>query len=280
MQPATSYLICATPRSGSTLLCEALTNTGLAGCPKEYFEALKDTGRPRRPQEYFDPSDTEITTLLQDIARLDDDHEPPLHPKGENYRDYLARVMVEGTTPNGVFGAKVMWEYFDDFVQHLHSIPEYEGIVAPLLLPTIFPDLHYIRMTRSDKVRQAISLWKAVQTQAWKMEEALHPHELHHRRKLVFHYRAIDYLRQRLVDNEAAWQRHFEHYGIEPMLVVYEDLVASYEETALNILRFLRVPIPPNFAFAERRMKQQADTLSEDWVRRYYAFQQKREKAG
>jgi LPS sulfotransferase NodH len=36
-QPTRSYLICATPRSGSTLLCEALRITGLAGNPDEYF---------------------------------------------------------------------------------------------------------------------------------------------------------------------------------------------------------------------------------------------------
>ena len=37
MQPTLSYMICATPRSGSTLLCKALQNTGLAGKPDEYF---------------------------------------------------------------------------------------------------------------------------------------------------------------------------------------------------------------------------------------------------
>src|SRR5919204_6001172 len=51
--PSRSYLICATPRSGSTLLCEALKSTGVAGVPDEYFEALRHSGRPRRPQEYF-----------------------------------------------------------------------------------------------------------------------------------------------------------------------------------------------------------------------------------
>ena len=90
----------------------------------------------------------------------------------------------------------------------------------------------------------------------------------------------IDRVLDRDPHNEAAWQRYFEYYGIEPMLVVYEDLVEAYEETALNILHYLRVPVPENFAFAERRMKQQADMLSEDWVRRFYAFEQKREKAG
>ena len=37
MQILTSYLICATQRSGSYLLCEALKNTGIAGKPEEYF---------------------------------------------------------------------------------------------------------------------------------------------------------------------------------------------------------------------------------------------------
>ena len=37
MQPHISYLICATNRSGSFLLCEALKNTGVAGQPEEYF---------------------------------------------------------------------------------------------------------------------------------------------------------------------------------------------------------------------------------------------------
>ncbi len=53
MQPQRSYLVCATPRSGSTLVCHALEETGVAGRPEEYFEALRHSGRPRRPEEYF-----------------------------------------------------------------------------------------------------------------------------------------------------------------------------------------------------------------------------------
>ena len=43
MQLLCSYLICATPHSGSTLLCEALKNTGSAGWPEEYFAVVKNT---------------------------------------------------------------------------------------------------------------------------------------------------------------------------------------------------------------------------------------------
>ena len=45
-----SYLVCATQRSGSTLLCELLKDTGVAGRPEEYFEATRDTGAAAPPR--------------------------------------------------------------------------------------------------------------------------------------------------------------------------------------------------------------------------------------
>ncbi|MGZ4261677.1 MAG: Stf0 family sulfotransferase, partial [Solirubrobacteraceae bacterium] len=39
--PTKAYLVCATPRSGSTLLCEMLRETGRAGVPLEHFEILR-----------------------------------------------------------------------------------------------------------------------------------------------------------------------------------------------------------------------------------------------
>ena len=70
--PAHSYLVCATERSGSTLLCELLAGTGVAGRPEEYFEFLSATGRVRQPREYFpDDADPEILELLAPL-------EPPL----------------------------------------------------------------------------------------------------------------------------------------------------------------------------------------------------------
>ena len=50
----TAYLVCATQRSGSTLLCELLKGTEVAGVPDEYFEELRATGIPRQAQEYFE----------------------------------------------------------------------------------------------------------------------------------------------------------------------------------------------------------------------------------
>ena len=53
--PTSSYLICTTPRSGSTFLSEALASTGVAGRPEEYFQQLGATGQQRTPTDYLGP---------------------------------------------------------------------------------------------------------------------------------------------------------------------------------------------------------------------------------
>ena len=240
MRPHTSYIVCGTPRCGSSLLCEALKNTGIAG----------------RPEEYFWQGDEPFWSKRWGVS---------------TYADYLDKALEEGTTPNGVFGAKVMWGYFDDFVSRLRQIPGYGGLAVPNLMQTVFPNLHYIWVTRRDKVRQAVSFWKAVQTNiwAWSTDEPPVP-----AKEPTFDFEAIDYLVQEIVTHEAAWQQYFSECGVTPFTVIYEDLVLAYEEAALQVLQYLNIPIPENLVFAERRLKKQADTLSEEWVQRYYNLKQ------
>ncbi len=278
MQPHTSYLVCATPRSGSTLLCEALTNTQQAGYPAEYFEALRASGLPTRPKEYFEGvENSDITRILGNYSRIDE--RPP--QRFANYSDYLHAVLEKGTTSNGVFGAKVMWGYFGDFVGNIRQIPHYREMAVSDSLLAIFPNLHYILVSRLDKVRQAVSLWKAIQTQTWRIDE----HEVssnsttlsrHQESELVFNFAAIDHLVQRITQHDAAWQHYFTCLGIQPFTVVYEELVSTYEATAIAILRYLGVPTPEHLTFAPRTMQQQSNTLSEEWVERFWAIKQER----
>ena len=169
--PTRSYLVCATPRSGSTLLCDLLDQTGIAGHPEEYFEALRHSGLPRRPHEYFDPErHANIVERLAFREMPDGAATPSDLWRPETYDRYLAWALDEGTTGNGVFGAKLMWGYLGDFATLLRGIDGMAGLPVPELLGRAFPDLHYVRITRQDKVRQAVSLWRAVQTQAWQRE--------------------------------------------------------------------------------------------------------------
>ncbi len=271
MQPRISYLVCATPRSGSTLLCEALTNTGLAGYPKEYFEALKETGLPRSPRDYFKKtSNRELLDLIGNYSR--GDNAAPILTGFTSYSDYLTNALEKGTTPNGVFGAKLMWGYLEDFLFYLRDVPAYKDLPVPQLFATIFPNLHYIHISRQDKVRQAISLWRAIQTWSWRREQG--GASSRPARELVFNYAAIDHLVQRTLVHEEAWKQYFAENAIQPFSVVYEELTGAYQETALQILRYLKIPLPAPVTFGERQMKQQADTLSEGWYEHYHQIKQ------
>jgi LPS sulfotransferase NodH len=61
-----AHLVCATPRSGSTLLCELLKEAGVAGRPEEYFETLRSTSCPRQPRQYFEGA-PEVQALLPEV---------------------------------------------------------------------------------------------------------------------------------------------------------------------------------------------------------------------
>jgi len=273
MQPHTCYLVCATPRSGSTFLYDILNNTGIAGQPKEYFQPPIV-----RPQDYFETEEhTDVATLLAGSWPDSDPVEPAVWD-GSDYADYLMKVLEKSTTPNGVFGAKVMWGHLDYFLDKLWGLPQYREFPAPDLLSKVFPNLHYIWIRRQEKLRQAVSLWKAIQTWTWKAGEPPKGGFSYPAREPLFHYEAIGYLLQQLLAHEAAWQQYFNANGIKPFTVVYEEWTSAYEATALNILQYLHIPIPKNLVVAEPPMQRQADALSEEWVRQYQAQKREREE--
>jgi LPS sulfotransferase NodH len=172
-----------------------------------------------------------------------------------------------------VFGAKIMWAYLDEFVAKLRQIPQYAVVPFQHLLGAVFPRLHYIYMTRRDTVRQAISHWKALQTNVWGWTgEPLPPLA----QPPLFDFAAIDGLVQATIAHDAAWQRYFAMCSVTPLTVVYEELVEAYKETALRILRYLQVEIPPALMFGPRLMQKQADTQSEEWVQRYLEIKNRR----
>ena len=264
--PTRCYFVCATPRSGSTLLCHLLDQTGIAGHPEEYYEALRHSGVPRRPHEYFDPA--RHANIIERLAfrELPDggEHRPSPLWDPASYERYIARTLEQGTTDNGVFGAKLMWGYLGDFADLLRGIPGNAGLAVPDLLARIFPGVRYVRITRQDKVRQAVSLWKAVQTQAWREEarrdaSAAEP---------VFSFRAINYLVRLLTAHDASWDAYFLGLGLEPLKLTYEELAEAPEPAVRRVLDALGIAAPQQLALDAPELKVQADERSEEWVRR------------
>lgn len=237
------YLICATPRSGSTLLCEALRNTGLAGNPDEYFGPMH---------------------VARWSAKWGD-----LTEQG-----YFQRALEQGRGANGVWGAKVMRLYWQDFMAMLQKISQTPDLSDAELLETLFPGLKYLFITRRNKVRQAVSWLKFVQGSAWFWTET-DPERLD---QVEFKPNVIDdFLRQTAI-HESAWMEFFAQTGAQPYTVVYEEFVELYEETAAGILDYLEIDRPSSLTFGARRLKKQADALSDEWVQRYLELNRHREQ--
>ncbi len=270
VEPQRSYLVCATPRSGSTLLCESLELTGVAGRPREYFEALKETGVPRRPREYFwGLRSPEVLRLLPHDAQLDRDSERVATWSRDDYARHLDAAIHEGTTANGVFGAKMMWGYFDDFLELTRGIPRFGGMGDGSLLTAAFPNLDYVFVSRSDKVRQAVSLWRALQTWVWRKAEGHSADEPLPDRRAVYSFDAIDHLLDQLRRHEDAWRGFFFRIGRQPLPVLYEEVAGDLDATVDRVLGALALKRPAASAPVAQPMSRQSDDLSESWVQNY-----------
>ena len=278
MTPEISYLICATPRSGSTLLSQALKDTGIAGCPEEHFEVLLETGQPRQPRDYFQRSnDPEVWALLDDpefqvvlgeyggrYAEHPARRDPSWHPP--DFEKLVEKALRRGTTENGVLGTKIMWAYFRDFVRLAHRTPGLEEIRPCDVPASVLPNLRrFIWIRRRDTTRQAVSLWKALQTQEWRRDSE----EDTGGQGLRFSFAAVGHLKLRIDEHNVAWRAYFERCDTERLEVVYEDFVEAYEESVLGLLNALGIPLPEGFTVTEPKMRRQSDELSEEWVHLY-----------
>lgn len=237
-KPTLRYWICATPRTGGSLLSQWLGATGVAGHPAEYF------WRDNEPafQEHWHVS---------------------------SYAGYLDRALHHGTTPNGVFGAKLdAGGYLEHFESRLRTIPQFSDpdLSFQAIITSAFPNLKFIWITRRNKVRQAVSWWKAVQTNEWGRRQGNSPRA---GQEPVYNFAAIDQLTNESLMREAGWQAHFSEWQARPLTIVYEDFVDHYVETVAQVLDFLGITEPYTIREHEITLVRQADGLSEEWVQRY-----------
>jgi LPS sulfotransferase NodH len=245
--PAASYLVCASQRSGTTMLCRALADTGAAGRPEEYFLAVDEAAQPGwRCWE----------------------HGPYGRAHGARSReDYLQIVYRLGSTPNGVFGAKLMWNNVRWAVAKFREMPTFSGLDRAEVFHSAFPGLRIVNVTRRDRVRQAVSWARMAQDGVWVVsddEPALPKGQTEYNAKLIGGLEAL------IIEGERGWRDLYAELGVTPYDVVYEDFTSDdgYEETVRGVLGHLgllsdglRVPRP--------RTTRQSDDLNDAWVARY-----------
>ena len=141
LHPTCAYVICTNPRSGSWLLSEGLSATGVAGNPREWFNVLEEQQQRARWGRHGQG----------DVSPL----------------SYLSHVVSQGSTHNGVFGLKLHYYQLADLSAQLRRIDGFRDLPVEEAISAAFPEVRYIWLTRKDKARQAISYHRACQTDTW-----------------------------------------------------------------------------------------------------------------
>ncbi len=180
-------ILCSTPRSGSTLLAEAMYATGMLGCPDEFFN-----------HDENNKGDRDRTIMEQNWQRLG----------ATGFLDYCDRLHAHRASVNGVHGVKMHFKHFRGALERGY----FRRDVAR----------SFVWVRRSDKAAQAASLAIAITTQQWnsRMTPAVRgdveiPDEL-----LARCYRD-------LIFDDLRWEAHFGMFGILPLELGYDDLVGD-----------------------------------------------------
>ncbi|MEX0807851.1 MAG: Stf0 family sulfotransferase [Dongiaceae bacterium] len=224
------YLLLSQARTGGTFLCEALVRSGMAGVPAEYLNPAAIAAMSKRLGAI---GGIALAPLMQELER-------------------------RRTTSNGVFGL------------HLHL----EQLRKPLETPE--RSVQWLRrfdriilLVRRDKLAQAVSLERALQTSAWfqtaDLREDRTAPSLEIRPKMLTMHLV------RLFDQEALMRRSVAALGRPVLEIDYESLDSDFASLWSRVTEFLDLePIPVASVLPD--LERMRDASNDVMVERYMAI--------
>jgi LPS sulfotransferase NodH len=252
-----TLILASTPRTGSTLLCSVLEDSGMAGHAKEFLNPLLMVGADRR----LPGADLRLSPLwtrpilagtravgrgkfLQRRIGLD------RLIRTAAVRPYLREQQRRTSSPNGVFAINLHWG-------HWRRATETWGLTAD----DIGPERIWVWLTRRDLLLQAVSMSIAVQTDSWQAtKEAKKP--------AVYDAGLIAHWVTNFAAANRSWATWFDRQEISPILAPYEDVVADIAAHAQRVFTAIgvevdSVPLPS--------LKQQTTSRNAEWAEKFLA---------
>ncbi len=239
-QPTKSYRIWHAPRVGSTLLCQLLSDTGLAGISGEHV-------------------------MVNDWSTLQKKYSV------DTYDELRDQIWQAGNGNSGIFGSKISAHH----EYHTHIVDEIAGLRDIQIRHSyeevwsdIFPNCKNLVITRLNKIEQSVSWWKAIQDNIWHITEDAPRHLPDSFYQDKYDFNALMHLHHETVLRDAATQDYLSRNNLDFITIVYEDLISDPGSVILKILDYLELDheniSTPRFSYSKT-----ADNINEEWVERF-----------
>jgi LPS sulfotransferase NodH len=217
MGDCAAYIICTSPRSGSTLLCRMLEAIGRCGVPDSHFHEpsvgawLSDHGVPN------DAHDTHLSALEAAIAA----------------------ARIAGTGGKGMFGLRLQRHSLAYFLDQLHLLmPCHKNDLSRI--DEIFGSTKFIHLSRTSKLDQAISYLKAEQSGLWhRSPDGSEIERLSAPRPFEYKRNAIAARIAAFEEDEREWAAWFTRERIAPLRIEYEALARDPRAVLREVLTYL-----------------------------------------
>ena len=243
-----AYVVCTTPRSGSTLLCSLLAATGRAGRPGSHFHGPSVDGWVRSFGLAVDPAASRRDTL----ARI------------------VAAAVERGRGGTDLFGLRLQHHGLDVLLRQLAVLhPDVVGDADRMR--AAFGRTLFVHLTRADRIGQAVSHVRAEQTGLW--HRAADGTELERLGPPAPPRYDPEAIRSRLGEalaGDRRWAAWFATEGIVPVTVTYESLSARPAEVLADLLEHLGLERTMAEG-VEPGVGKLADETSRRWVERFRA---------
>ncbi|NIZ60761.1 sulfotransferase [Sedimentitalea sp. CY04] len=241
-----SYVICTSPRSGSTLLCRLLRESGVVGRPGSHFHEPsieKWLGYYGFRKSQFCTRKQALTAVFQSAFE---------HGKGES----------------NTFGLRLQRHSFSYFTEQL-------GILHPSLpddksrIEAVFGNTLFVHLTREDKLDQAISYVKAKQTGLWHMApDGTEIERLSEPNEPIYDSVAISAQLDLFEKMEAEWKEWFNRECIDSLTITYDELSAAPYEILARVLKALGSEYEPSGEITPPTAKL-ADVINQEWAEKF-----------
>lgn len=241
-----SYVICTSPRSGSTLLCKLLQEVGTAGFPGSHFHAPSLEAW----LGYYGLNGAEFTNTQEALKAV------------------VKSARKRGMRKSSVFGLRMQGHSFKYFLGQLHSLyPTLESDKERI--EAAFGRSLFVHLTRENKLDQAISYVRATQSGLWhRAADGTELERLSKGQDPVFDRATISAQLEASKCMDAAWTDWFATENITPLRVSYSELSAAPYETCNRVLSALGLDRVDDTR-RQPPVAKLADRVNREWAERY-----------